>query len=134
MHDLTVTLPIPPRELSPNHTVGSRGQRIAKSVKVKAYRERARQEAGIAAHVAGMVNGGWTHARIQIEWYHPTIRFPDADNVLAWLKAGIDGIRDSGLLADDNNVEYPPVRREKDKLNPRVVLTITQLEGETDHA
>ena len=125
---LTITLPLPPKELSPNHHIGSRGGRLGKAAKIKAYRQRARHEAGIAAHVAGLTGGGWTHATIQIVWHHPTRRYPDRDNIIAWLKSAIDGIRDSGLLADDDNVDYPSPVRGVDKLAPRVELTITQLE------
>jgi hypothetical protein len=40
--NITITLPLPPKELSPNYTVGSRGQRMGKAAKTKKYRWNAR--------------------------------------------------------------------------------------------
>jgi len=68
----------------------------------------------------------WQSATVQIRWLHPTRRWPDRDNIISWLKSAIDGLTDAGLIADDRDLNYAPVKRDKDAANPRVEITITQ--------
>lgn len=128
---LEITLPLPYRELSPNHTVGSRGQRLAKSAKVKRYRNESCEAAMVA--VADLEDWRacgfpWLEAVIQIRWFAKTKPFPDADNALASLKAAFDGLVDAGVLSDDRRVTYPPVEIAKDADWPRVELVISRRE------
>ncbi len=64
-------------------------------------------------------------ASLRIDWYHPTRRLLDRDNIIASSKAYIDGIVDAGVLSDDRDVTFEPVGRFVDKANPRVEITIT---------
>jgi crossover junction endodeoxyribonuclease RusA len=117
---VTVTLPLPPKELSPN----SRCHYMAKANKKKAYREYA------CAAVLEAGGGGqrWPAAKVAITYYHKTKRHKDRDNIIAEMKAAIDGIEDSGLVDNDRDLTYLPVVRRTDKNEPRVELTITHTE------
>lgn len=123
IESLTITLPLPHRLLSPNHTVGSRGGRMAKASKAKKYRALAKIEAISAMN--GAPKPLHERATLRIQWFHKTLRFPDPMNITAWLKAGVDGIVDSGFLNDDRHLSPLPPEIAKDAKNPRVVLTIT---------
>lgn len=119
---LTITLPLPPKELSPNHTIGSRGGRMAKARKIKQYRT-----AAMVAMLSALPGGykpRFERAEVRIQWFHKTMRFPDPTNITGWLKAAFDGITDSGFIADDNHLSPLPPEIEKDASNPRVELTL----------
>jgi len=129
---VTVTLPLPPRELSPNHTVGSRGGRFRKAGKTKQYRVVAAWAA-----VDAMVEHNFDHKRedgpclwptatVQATFYFKDKRRRDRDNLLASMKAAFDGLADAGLVTNDAGFTYLPVRVEVDKANPRVELVITK--------
>lgn len=125
---ITITLPLPPKQLSPN----GRSHWRSKAKAVKSYRTRAAEEAMVAAYEnpEARRNMPWSHATIAIAYYHRTSRFADSDNIVASLKAGIDGLVDGGLLTDDRDVTYLPVTRLVDGKNPRVEVTIQELTGE----
>ncbi len=120
---ITITLPLPDRILSPNHTVGSRGGRMAKATAIKKARTLAKVEC--MSSFASSFKPRWKTAVVQVTWYAKTIAFPDGDNALASLKAFFDGLTDYGIFDDDRGNTYPPVQFAKDKDNPRIVLTIT---------
>lgn len=111
---LAITLPLPPAELSPN----ARCHWARKAGAVKAYRLRAEVECGTRSerHQA---------ATVRIQWYSRTAMHPDPDNSLAKMKAGLDGVTDSGYMADDRALTFLPIEFAKDAGNPRVVLTFT---------
>lgn len=76
---MTITLPLPPRTLSPN----ARVHWMAKARAVRSYRRLAMVEARRAARPHG-----WTAAEVRITWYSRTRTRPDPDNALASCKAG----------------------------------------------
>lgn len=119
---VTVVLSLPPRELSPNHTVGSRGGRMAKSVKTKAYRQAAHTEAMVA--LCGRYSPLWPHAVALATFYVKDRRRRDRDNLLASLKAAFDGITDAGIVADDAGLTHQPVRVFVDKVRQRVEIEL----------
>ncbi len=123
--NVTITLPLPPKELSPNYTVGSRGQRMGKAAKTKKYRKFAIEETQIAT---GAFAWYWPAADVQCTFYHKDARRRDKDNALASMKAAFDGIADAGLVSDDSSLTYLPVVMLKSKDNPRVEVTITRKE------
>lgn len=123
---LKIILDLPPKELSPNHTVGSRGQRMGKAAKIKKYRQAAAMMALSALGEAGWMSLPlWDRATVQISYYHKTRAFRDPDNIIASMKAGIDGLTDAGVFSDDRDLTYLPVSRFKDASNPRVEIEIT---------
>lgn len=121
---ITITLPTPPSELNPNST---RPHWRYKAKATKHYRKRSADEAAIGVYQLEDQEGfPLKRAVIQVTYYHPTKAFKDPDNILASLKAAFDGLVDGGILADDRDVTYPPVKRFKDADCPRVELAITE--------
>jgi crossover junction endodeoxyribonuclease RusA len=100
---MAVELPLPPKELSPN----ARCHYHAKARAVKEYRTTsaiyAREAMGRypAPHLES--------ARIKATFLFETNRRRDPDNLLASLKPAFDGLRDAGILKDDNQIEHAPV-------------------------
>ena len=125
--NITITLPLPPKELSPNYTVGSRGQRMGKAAKTKNYRATAATLARVAMDDCNL-GGDWPAADVELFFYHKDARRRDKDNALASMKAAFDGIADAGLVSDDSALTYLPVVMLKSKENPRVEVTITRKE------
>lgn len=120
---VTITLPLPPKELNPNKQVASRGGRMAKNRATDKYKTAAKVQ--VLATVAGGWKPRWKTPTIQVEYYFPTMAFRDPDNCIATLKSAFDGLSASGLLDDDRDVTYLPVKRSKDAKNPRVVIHIS---------
>ena len=122
MTSVTITVSLPHKSLSPN--ARSHWRAVAK------HKKAAKIEALLAVLKRIAIRAdAWTHARTTIRWYTKTISHPDPDNALSSLKATFDGIRASGLLADDNNLSHDAIVFEKDAKNPRVEITVTR-EGE----
>ena len=119
-----ITLPIPHKSLSPNHTVGSLGQRMQKANTIKKYRWLARL---LAMEQLGTARPQWKTAQVQVTWFSKTARLIDRDNILGYLKSAFDGLTDAGLLADDRDITHLPPVREKDAALPRVEITITSI-------
>tara|TARA_B110000444_G_C18724334_1_gene540068 strand:+ start:102 stop:485 length:384 start_codon:yes stop_codon:yes gene_type:complete len=111
-------MPLPPRELQPNHRCHWR----AKARAVKLYRNVA----------CGVVLGTFIPNEplgsllVQATFYHASKRRRDRDNLLASLKAAFDGMTDAGLVADDSLMVHLPVKTEIDRDNPRVVIRIAE--------
>lgn len=118
---MTIILPLPPKELSPN----GRPHFMAKARAVKKYRQ--------MAHFKVLSERGFNlrprhkSATCQINWYAKSKRRRDGDNALASSKAAIDGIADSGFIDNDSGLTHLPVIFHVDKANPRVEITITPL-------
>ena len=87
---LTVRLPWPPAELSPN----ARAHHFAKARKVKAYRTGAGWEALQAFNAAGRPRMTGPVA-VSVTFHQPDNRRRDLDNMLASIKAGLDGIAET---------------------------------------
>ena len=120
---VTIQLPLPPKELNPNSPTMTTGSRMAKNRATKAYRTAAKVQ--VLSKVAGGWKPRWKKATIQVEYFFPTMAFRDPDNCIATLKSAFDGLSDSGLLDDDRDVTYLPVKRAKDAQNPRVVIHVS---------
>jgi Holliday junction resolvase RusA-like endonuclease len=123
---LTIVLPLPSGHLSPNRPPGSFGGRMRKARLTKRYLELARR----AAEESGIESGPWPLTKVQTTYYHRQDRRRDSDNYMAMLKAAFDGVRDAGIIEDD---DHRHLRREEpqfriDKRSARVELTFTRLE------
>jgi Holliday junction resolvase RusA-like endonuclease len=119
MSSLTITIPLPPKEVRNNW----RGHWAKKAKAVKAYRF----EAMFAAIQAIAGNAPfWKKASVRVTAYFPTARHFDPTNLIDALKPAFDGLQDAGVIENDKNL-WPerPVIVTKDK-NPRVELTITE--------
>ncbi len=121
---ITITLMLPPKELSPN--VCSPGSQYRIRHAKRQYRADARLITAAAMSNAG-VAGQWKAATVQAKFHFRQNRKRDADNLLASLKSAFDGIVDGGLMVDDNELTHLPVRQEKDKIDPRVELLFTEV-------
>lgn len=125
MNQVTITVPIPARILSPNVTIGSRGGRMAKAAAIK--KSRANAATAFNTQNPGRRNNLlWKRAIVQINWFTKTITHPDPDNAISSLKSTFDGLADAGLLSNDRGLTQLPPVFQKDKANPRVELVFTQ--------
>ena len=116
---MRLVLDLPPRELSPNF----RSHWAKKAKAVKYYREQAWARARIEAPRPFLE---WKRATLRTTWYLPDARRRDPDNLMASLKAAIDGLVDARVLADDNGlIIHPPVLA-IDRQWARVVLDIEE--------
>jgi Holliday junction resolvase RusA-like endonuclease len=124
IESVTIVLPLPNRVLEPNCAVGSLGGRFMKAAATKKYR-RIACEAVEAEAVESMP---WKHVIVKVAFYHKMKRRHDQDNAMGSLKAAYDGIRDSGLVQDDDyeHMHRDPPTFEIDKKSPRVELTISR--------
>lgn len=89
-----ITLPWPPKDLSPNSRIHWAKLAQAK----KAYRT----ECFLQARIAGVKRQEARRAHVSISFVPPDRRGRDLDNCLAMLKSGLDGIADA-LGIDDKN-------------------------------
>lgn len=115
---MTITIPLPHRNLSPN----ARCHWGAKSRCVRQHRHWAKlacMDAMNRQQVQTMVA-----AKVQAVFYFRTRQRRDGDNLLASMKASFDGLIDAGLLADDSAITHLPVVQRHDKANPRVELRV----------
>ena len=124
MNTVTITLPLPHRCLSPN----ARVHYMVKSKHTKAYRMKARDTAMFEGMGVTSLRGAWywPSASVQATFYFKDARRRDRDNLLASCKAVFDGIADAGLVANDADFTYMPVKIEKDAKRPRLELLITK--------
>lgn len=124
VNTVTITLPLPHRCLSPN----ARVHYMVKSKHTKAYRTLARDTTMFDGMGVTSLRGAWywPSAKVQATFYFKDARRRDRDNMLASLKSAFDGIADAGLVANDADFTYLPVKIEKDAKRPRVELVITK--------
>lgn len=90
---MNVTLPWPPKELSPN----ARQHYMAHARAKKKYREACRVLA-LAAGVKALA--GIERLHVELTFYPPDRRLRDQDNMLAAMKSGLDGLADALGLDD----------------------------------
>jgi len=117
MKSLTVTIPIPPKELQPN-------ARVCWQAKARAV-SKSRLDANMCAMEASdRHTPNWLHTRVLIRWFGKDKRCLklDKDNIISATKAARDGLTDAGIWIDDNGVNITGVEIEVDKDNPRVEL------------
>lgn len=112
---MNVTLPWPPKDLSPNARIHwSRRSKAA-----KAYR-RACHVLTLEAGIRGVDWEGDIH--LWIDFYPPDRRHRDDDNMVAAFKAGRDGMADAMGLDDKRFRIHPYV---KDEIGGMVKIRIT---------
>lgn len=116
---VVISVPAPTEFISAN----DRRQRYHHARVVKEWR----QAATWAAKAHRLPSFGDQLVRITATVHKPHARRYDAGNYYSTAKACVDGLRDSGLLVDDDNdhVIGPDMRRgAADKVNPRLTLEI----------
>jgi hypothetical protein len=119
MTSLTITIPLPPKEVRNN----ARVHWAKKAGAVKRYR--------FQSYFASLdaIPGRrpfWKKASVKVTAYFPTARHLDPTNLIDALKPAFDGLQDAGVIENDKEL-WPerPVIVTKDK-NPRVELTVTE--------
>jgi hypothetical protein len=130
MTSIILTLPIPPREISPNARRGeSRFAAIKKSRIVKAHRH-----AACAAMKVAIARGELERAGRPLGYYlahfFPTAQFRDEDNADGACKAYRDGICDALRINDKDFCKRALSTRAKDAKRPRVEITVYFAEAE----
>jgi crossover junction endodeoxyribonuclease RusA len=115
---LVVTLPLPPRSLSPN----SRSHWRVKASAASAYRVMAE----VAARTAGPLPC-WGGLTMEPVFYWPDGRRRDDDNASASLKNARDGFADAGLVSDDSVIRAMPAAFEVDRERPRVEIILSPI-------
>lgn len=118
---ITITIPLPPRTLSPN----GRSHWRTKASAVKKYRADAKLAAIHAMNEIGINPPQWDRATAEITVYKRTAHKGDSDNTTASLKAAFDGIADAGVIANDSGLVPMPPTVLKDAKNPRVEIKVT---------
>jgi len=112
---LVVTLPLPPRVLSPN----ARPHWAAKARAVRQYRETACLCALVERPGRPM-----QAARVTCRFFFRDRRRRDRDNLLASLKPAFDGIADAGVVTNDSGMIHMPVEQCVDRVRPRVEIVV----------
>lgn len=117
---IRLSVPLPPKQLHPNHAPFTRKGCIAKSRHAKAYKGRVMIEALAVAPAEPMRS-----ARIRLTYHFPrAVPRVDRDNLVSWFKHGQDGLVLAGILTDDDRVTNLPPVVAKDRENPRVDVLI----------
>ncbi len=105
---LKLTLPLPPRELTPNRV--ERLHHMKRTQMVEAYMAEAILE--IRRRPRGWAKPRWPSARVKFTIYHADKRhWPDNDNALGWMKRPIDALTRAGIFSDDKLLTHLPVRQ-----------------------
>ena len=115
---ITITIPWPSPKLDPNKRHHWRAKLKPKAAARRAAWAECVRQPGHAMRLES--------ARVDIAAYHKTRRFRDSQNIIAILKASIDGIEDAEVIANDNGLSWGAVDRRKDAANPRIEITITE--------
>lgn len=69
----------------------------------------------------------WKAATVLFQFTFRDKRRHDRDGLLAWMKSGIDGLADSGLVKNDADFTFLPVEiMPPNKLWPGVRITVTE--------
>lgn len=114
---MIVTLPLPPKALSPN-------KKHSTHWPTTKARKKYREDAYIAAICAGAKDLGLESASVQCKFFFRTSHVHDGDNLLASIKSGFDGLVDAGVFVDDRGLTHLPCEQSKDAKNPRVEIHI----------
>lgn len=113
---VTITVPLPPKQLSPNARVHWAVKNKAK----KAYQEQVQ----VACLEQKIPKCKALSAKMQLAFHFKTKARHDPDNCIASVKCAIDQLVKYGLLSDDDKITLLPTTIHNDKENPRLVVTL----------
>lgn len=118
---LSISLPLPPRELSPNSRVHWR----RRAELTKLTRSDAAAVAALAMRQCGFPFP-WSDVELRTNWYWPDKRsMSDDDNLIGRFKAVRDGIADAGVVSDDRWFQLDRPVQDVDKRAPRLDVIMT---------
>lgn len=119
---IKITLPYPPKELSPN------GGKRWFFQKVNRLKNECQLIAKMAANYSKpRGHKPWKEAETQIVFFRVRRGKIDQDNAINWCKAFFDGIALAGIIENDVGLTHKPVLFEVDKENPHVEITLTKV-------
>jgi len=123
---LVIVLNLPPRVLQRN----VRAHWAKKAKARRGYRVHAWALARKALWKAA-ISSPWQRMKVTYHFYFPVLRQRDHDNLIAWMKAGLDGVADSHLVPrdDDEHVQMQTPTVEIDRAKPRVEIECEQAEA-----
>lgn len=128
MSEITITLPVPPEQLTGN----GRYHRMGKARLTKECREQAKADAQWTLMAKRLKSPMWVRAKVRAVWYLGyRCRQLDQQNAIHGLKAYIDGLQDAGILKDDRGVVWEPVEWQRDRRRPRVEITVMSTDTPT---
>jgi Holliday junction resolvase RusA-like endonuclease len=99
-----IEMAVPPAVLGPNARPSHWSQRARAARRVRA----SAKALGLALGIATPMRA----ARVTPIFFFPARRRRDRDNLLARCKAIFDGLADAGVVRDDSDITYEPVRVE----------------------
>ena len=117
---MKLTLPLPAQSLSPN----ARVHWAAKAKATKAARSDACFMATLWLKDHPDNTCPWETATVALSFWFARRGRRDPDNMIAWVKAYIDGLRDARVLADDDKLIYLPPINDKDVRDPRLEIEV----------
>jgi hypothetical protein len=127
---IKLTLPIPDSKLSPNRKNGKNwisSHSIKKDAQKQGY-----LSAYQAWHISKLVADKTTILRCDLKVYHKSKIHLDDDNLVSALKPYQDGIfafLEQKIQINDKQIRYRTIDTlEMDKLNPRVIMTLSAIE------
>lgn len=115
---LVIEFPLPPKELSPNHTHNSHWTRTNKAK--RKYQEAVAMLCKIKQVPVLLLDT----AIVQATFYFPTAARRDRDNTDASLKSLWDVLVQHGLFRDDYGLRHDEIVIAKDRENPRLVVSV----------
>lgn len=118
---LTLTFPLPPKELSPNHTHN------AHWVKTNKAKRKYQEAVTLVCQITETPKLLLESARTQATFWFRTKARRDHDNAFASLKGLWDALVRFGVFKDDYGLRHEPIKIECDKENPRLEITIEEL-------
>jgi crossover junction endodeoxyribonuclease RusA len=116
----TITLPWPPKDLSPNARL--HWAKLAKAK--KSYRHACRALA-LQAGLSAFGNDCWGPLHVSLVFYPPDRRQRDQDNMLASMKSGLDGLADA-MRIDDR--KFRTTFEVSDQIGGMVKVTVRPVE------
>jgi hypothetical protein len=124
---ITITVPIPPKQMHPNSRNHWRAKLGAKA------EQRGTAKLSALEALNGKSPPRWERATIHATFYRssPRAKQQDGLNLLAWLKATEDGIEDAQIVANDRGVTWLAPSQVLGKAaqgRNEVVIVITKIE------
>lgn len=126
MDSITIKLPIPHKILNAN---GRTRSHAYKATLVRKYR--ADSTLCALAALEGKDPPRWPRVLVRCAWHFPSNRNRyDPNNLDYWIKSGIDGIQDAGIVQNDRHAIPGGHEQHTDERDPRVEVTIEPIPDE----
>lgn len=125
---IRITIPIPPRSLSPN----ARSHWATRSAATRATRHGAAMRAMAAMRASGVEPPRWERAETRTRIYWPDKRIRDRDNAQGRLKPVWDGLADAGVVQNDAGFTHHAPEMLLDRKDPRIEIEVEKSDGKSE--